>query len=298
MNGKILRTARPGLRVTLALALVVTLGLGLLLTFSYGVLAEDTDATPEATAVPAEPPLGDCYGGVLLHAPLHCYALEQAEAAGVIDVDSIYLVGKRLYIFVGGEVGEEIPDYFVTTGNPTVGSDVYLGIVEEMNEYARLWPAWVDIDKSIWPYVCDPTDSDAQCLVKKLPVGVKALLDDVEGYDSLYLRAGTEEGRTILRGWAAWTRLWPATQQAGGQDDAGSGRGERAPIPTSFDISDVDTTNFPELDCSLAQDYYQNPCEAWEWGVEYGLGEIVGLSSTTPVIGRGNTLHRVAQGPR
>ena len=105
MTGHILRTARPRIRVTLALVLAVTLGLVLLFTFSSGVLAQDADATPEATAVPAEPPLGDCYGGGLSHAPLHCYALEQTEAAEVIDVDSIYLAGSRLYVFVGGEVG-------------------------------------------------------------------------------------------------------------------------------------------------------------------------------------------------
>ena len=146
----------------------------------------------EATAVPAEPPLGDCYGGVLSYAPLHCYALEQAEAAGVIDVDSIYLAGNRLYVFVGGEVGEGIPDYFVTTGNPTVGSDVYLGIAEEIKEFARLWPARVRYEWLLpWPDVCELADSSADCLVKKANVsrgrGVERMFDDVEGYDSLYL---------------------------------------------------------------------------------------------------------------
>ena len=64
MSGRILRAASPVIRVTAAIALAVTLGLVLLFSFSYGVLAEDSDATPEATAVPPGPPwetaTGEC----------------------------------------------------------------------------------------------------------------------------------------------------------------------------------------------------------------------------------------------
>ena len=174
MSERIGQTVLGRGQVWLVLVLAVTLSLTLMFFISPGALAEDP--TPEATAVPTEPPLGDCYGGVLSHAPLHCYALEQAEAAGVIDVDSIYLAGARLYVFVGGVVGEGVSDIAVEVGNPTVGVGVYTGIVEEMEEFARLWPGRVDIDKTLWPDVCEPRDTDADCLLKKLPVGVEAIL--------------------------------------------------------------------------------------------------------------------------
>ena len=261
-----MQTAGGKVRGWLVLAIAIPLGLALMFLILPGALAEDP--TPEPTTVPTEPPLGDCYGGVLSHAPLHCYALEQAEAAGVIDVDSIYLAGARLYVFVGGVVGEEVSAIALEVGNPTVGRAVYEGIEEEMKEYATLWPAWVDIDKSIWPFLCDAAeDSDAECLLKKLPVGVDAILDDIESYDSLYLRAGTGEDRIKVRGGAGWTLLWSAIQQDEAQRD------ERA---DSFEVSDVDTTNFPEINCSRVS-AKESSCNYWARNVERGIHGVVGV---------------------
>ena len=299
MSGQILRATRPGSRVTAALALGVTLGLVLLFTFSYGAQAQDSSPTPEATAVPAEPPLGDCYGGVLSEAPLHCYALEQAEAAGVIDVDSIYLAGARLYIFVGGEMEEWTRAITVEWGGPTAEMTVYEGIAEKIKEFARLWPGRVQSKwLPYWPNVCDPGDSDSECLIKKTGSIGSGVLDHVQNYDSLYLMAGTGEDRTAIRGWAGWTRLWPATQEADGQDDAESGRGERAPIPTSFDISDVDTTNFPELDCDLVGN--SRECYFWSRNVQRGIHGVVGVRATSPVLQEGTLyieLHKDSDNP-
>ena len=223
------------------MVLAIAFSLALLLLIIPGALAQEP--TPEATAVPARPPLGDCYGGVLSHTPLHCYALEQAEAAGVIDVDSIYLAGARLYVFVGGDAGG-VSAIAVEWGNPTAGLAVYEGIGEEMKEYARIWPDLVDIRKTLWPDVCESGDSNAECLVTKIETNFSAvefILDDIDDYDSLYLRAGTGEDRNKVRGWRAWAQLWPDVLQ----ED--SGRDEPA---SSFDVSDVDTTNFPsEVNC-------------------------------------------------
>ena len=261
----------------MALAVAVALGLALMFLILPGALAEDP--TPEPTTVPNEPLLGDCYGGVLFHAPLHCYALEQAEAAGVIDVDSIYLAGSRLYVFVGGEVGERVSALTVEVGNPTVGYRVYEGIGEEMKEYARLWPGRVDIQKNLWPRVCDPGDSDADCLLKKLQVDVEVLLDDIENYDSLYLRAGTQNDRSKVRGGAGWTRLWPGVQQ---------GEGQRDVSPSSFDVSDVDTTNFTDIadiDCRRHGGNFS--CGAWRGNAARGINGVVGVRSTSEIIGEG-----------
>ena len=48
-------------------------------------------------AVPGDPPLGDCFGGALSQDPPHCYALEQAQRQGVIDVEKVYDADGVLY---------------------------------------------------------------------------------------------------------------------------------------------------------------------------------------------------------
>ena len=116
-------------------------------------------------------------------------------------------------------------------------------------------------------------------------------LDDIECYDSLYLRAGTGEGRTTLRGWAAWTRLWPAAIQ----DDVGSEEGQKDAPPTSFDVSDVDTTNFPEMDCY--QMSYPEPCAFWSRNVERGIDGVVGVHSTSVVAGEGELYIQLKERP-
>ena len=293
MTGHILRTARPRIRVTLALVLAVTLGLVLLFTFSSGVLAQDTDATPEATAVPAEPPLGDCYGGVLSHDPLRCYALEQAEAAEIMDVDVIYLAGARLYIYVGGETRTDRPLGF-NYGYPTANAAIHRGVGEKMKEYAQLWPGRVDLNRGrLWD--CRSGQSDADCLVMyvdEVPWGVESVFDPVWSYDSLFLMAGNSDTRSSITGWAGWTQLWPAAK-AGGQGEPDSTRGETDESATTFDVSNVDTTNFPELDCSLVSN--PDPCESWSWNVERGIDGMVGYLSTSWLYGEGTLyiqLHR------
>ena len=189
-------------------------------------------------------------------------------------MESIYLAGRRLYIFVGGEINEFASAPAVEWGYPTVRLIVNTGIGEKMKEYARLWPGRVRSEwLPPWPYVCDPTDSDADCLVKKLPMNVNAILDHVEGYDSLYLRAGTGEGRTAIRGWAGWTRLWPETAEE--QDKSDRSTGQRDTPSVSFDVSDVDTTNFPEFDCSFVN--LGESCGYWERSAATGVNGIVGV---------------------
>ena len=274
MSGRILRAASPVIRVTAAIALGRNPRSGLAVQLFLRGPGRGLRRHPRGHGRPSRAPLGDCYGGVLSHAPLHCYALEQAEAAGVIDVESIYLAGRRLYIFVGGEINEFASAPAVEWGYPTVRLIVNTGIGEKMKEYARLWPGRVRSEwLPPWPYVCDPTDSDADCLVKKLPMNVNAILDHVEGYDSLYLRAGTGEGRTAIRGWAGWTRLWPETAEE--QDKSDRSTGQRDTPSVSFDVSDVDTTNFPEFDCSFVN--LGESCGYWERSAATGVNGIVGV---------------------
>ena len=57
-----------------------------------------TLAVTTTEVVAAEPPLGDCFGGVLSEDPLHCYVLEQAQARGLMDILGVYDDGDTLYV--------------------------------------------------------------------------------------------------------------------------------------------------------------------------------------------------------
>ena len=76
-------------------------------------------------------------------------------------------------------------------------------------------------------------------------------------YDVITLNTGGAEGRKQAAGWASWRQLWPA-DSPGATGTSGT-----------FDVSDVDTTNFPEIECappnrtqSCAQ-YTDHP----DWGI-------------------------------
>ena len=56
-------------------------------------------------------------------------------------------------------------------------------------------------------------------------------------YENILLFTGGPEARRMEPGWASWRQVWPAVSV--GTRDRGDG----------FDVSDVDVTNFPVLDC-------------------------------------------------
>ena len=65
-------------------------------------------------------------------------------------------------------------------------------------------------------------------------------------YENIHLLPGRGEARRSQRGWATFQKLWPMTSEGPAQ-----ARGTRGQTIGSvrFDVSDVDMTNFPELDC-------------------------------------------------
>ena len=83
-------------------------------------------------AVPLNPPLGDCFGGVLSKDPLHCYALEQADRQGIIDVEAIYDAEGMLY--------------FSLRQNDPVGSHVYEFLKTKSYEFYDRWPDDVPVN--------------------------------------------------------------------------------------------------------------------------------------------------------
>ena len=58
-----------------------------------------TDASADSDVAP---PPGDCWGGVLSGDPLHCYVFEEAQKAGLMEIDAMYLSPglAPLYIYL------------------------------------------------------------------------------------------------------------------------------------------------------------------------------------------------------
>ena len=59
-------------------------------------------------------------------------------------------------------------------------------------------------------------------------------------YNMIWVFPGGAEARRNHPGWASWRQLWPAEESAASTGVGASG---------SFDISEVDLTNFPKVDC-------------------------------------------------
>ena len=65
---------------------------------------------PGEYAVP--PPPGDCWGGALSDDPLHCYALEEAQRDGIIEVEGVYDAWGELHIFFNYRTGLPVSALF------------------------------------------------------------------------------------------------------------------------------------------------------------------------------------------
>ena len=191
-----------------------------------------------AQAQEPEPPPGDCWSGALSGDPLHCYILEEAQRAGKIDVAAVYLApgGGPLYIFLSqtepiddDEVGSflqakayEYLESVTSTGrHPTHKcdgrtGDARSGCFDEILERPH-WRAF------------------GRPLVGGLP--------DSRAYSNVLLEVGGVEARRSKLGWASWSEVWPAS--AGIRSEEGA-----SGASSGFDVSDVDVTNIPELDCN------------------------------------------------
>ena len=199
--------------------------------------SEPATATTTEVAASGDPPLGDCFGGALSEDPLHCYVLERARAAGLIDVAGIY---KTLG---GVETGR--PLLYVSIRETKLPAELFRYTREQAYAFYDSWPELVPFEKygslCIEIYKNDPEEFP-RCYLSSTGGRAKTLLPRPSAYERVLLVSGGEEGRRKVRGWASWRQLWPdATAQGGsGVRDASGG--------PAFDVSDVDVTNFPEID--------------------------------------------------
>ncbi len=179
------------------------------------ITSEPTNPTSGQTPGSASTPMsaietGDCWGGALSAEAMHCYVIEQAETEGVLEVEELYDDGGgALYIFFN--YLQEFDSW----------SSMELGqyFVVKGSELVKRRP-----DQAL--YVPDYTFWSSRMVPQSIP------------YNVIILRTGGAEARLQMGGWASWTQVWPKVPDRTVQY-----------VPDSFDVSEVDVTGFPELDC-------------------------------------------------
>ena len=195
-----------------------------------------------------QPPPGDCWNGALSRDSLHCYILEEAQRAGQIEVDAVYLTpgGGALYIFLrqDGPISDQVSSYFrqkayeFMESPPGYGRyktsrcDRFAG--DERNNCLDQLMGW-----PMWSYY----ESYLETGLPRSRV-----------YQNILLFTGGPEARRSEPGWASWRQVWPVVEE------------DSTNAAVEFDVSDVDVTNFPELDCDIEA---TAACLAWK---EHGSG--------------------------
>ena len=182
---------------------------------------------------PDSTPPGNCWGGALSEDPLHCWLLGQAQSDGIIEVDGVYGVGQSLHIYLkqAEPLGEDVYRYLWEKAEtrefecPTIPNTRGCGL--GVFRYKEWWPSTLYI----------------------LPMS--------QVYEDIRLLPGGADARRSEIGWPSYRQLWPRVARAtGGDDDAES---------YSFDLSDVDTTNFEFPPASCWPDH-SDSCHKWrEW---------------------------------
>ena len=199
----------------------------------------------------ADAPPGRCWGGILSESPLHCHVLEEAERDGIIEVDAMYRAGTELFVYLDQTepVGDDVYQYMQRKAQARVravgGDDC---VLEERGCSGGIF--WFNPIKGyILPYLDIETD-----------------------YVDIELKHGRAEARRSEPGWAAFQQVWPSVA-------AGAGGASGATGSSGFDVSGVDTTNFPTLECSRADESHRDGTSC-RYALEYfpGIG-IAGMRS-------------------
>ena len=174
--------------------------------------AADPKETPTSSGTSTPQTIDDCFGGALSEDPIHCSVLQLAHNEGIMEVDAVYRAGTSLYLYLAQSerVSDEVYDYIRSKAR---------------EEVARRGGRACKYGY----YGCD--------------IGVlgAGLLPVSKVYSEIELRGGAD-GRRSHGGWAAYRQLWPVVSSDGTR---GGSSGTTA--ASSFDVSDVDTKNFPEF---------------------------------------------------
>ena len=246
---------------------------GAALAVVFAVQAWAPSAEAQARSGGAPPP-GDCWGGVLSGDPLHCYVFEEAQKAGLMKVDSMYLAPglAPLYVYLeqselaSAELMKFLHDKtFEYMAQPGKEPDSY-GAADCDGLTGRSW--YRCVDKALGYPTWTVFSSMASL---RFPPSLE--------YPAIALRVGGGEARRSVGGWASWKQLWPVPVGGGASGSTG------------FDVSDVDLTNVPGADCHTGT--MALSCLAWVAlaGAEPGFagmhahdyGDTIYVQTTTPI---------------
>lgn len=212
-----------------------------------------------------EPPVdAGCFNGALSDDPLHCYVLEAAQREGIIKIESIFQGGKVLYVY--------LHDAEPVSNEVLISNEVTEYFKAKSIEFVEQWPDQVFYSKY---ETCSRRldTSPLDCLLNHHTGWHEtAVMPHAENHENILLRPWTSESLRSTRGWAAYRQVWP--------DRATGGQGVPA-IPSLFDVSEVDMTNIPELDCyaPIIDDSQVNGCDKYKQ--HPNVGNIVGWYTTT-----------------
>lgn len=206
------------------------------------LLVAHSQSPPAIAQGQVDPPPGDCWGGALSGEALQCYVLEEAQRAGLIEVDGLFVTPTNvLHIYLSHPVSGPLGDTIVTFFH------------DKTREFVNLWPHRVYYDypfyqgcahgdefgrphHTIRPYAASDAAIKAKyrdCFLDWVP---NALLPFPRTFARIRLYTGGVEARKTEGGWASNRQLWPP---AGATGTSGA-----------FSVSGVDTTNIPEIDCN------------------------------------------------
>ena len=174
--------------------------------------AVDPKETPTSSGTSTPQTIDDCFGGALSEDPIHCSVLQLAHNEGIMEVDAVYRAGTSLYLYLAQSerVSDEVYDYIRSKAR---------------EEVARRGGRACKYGY----HGCD--------------IGVlgSGLLPVSAVYSEIELRTGGADGRRSHGGWAAYRQLWPVV--SGGTRGVSTG----TTGTSTFDVSGVDTKNFPEF---------------------------------------------------
>ena len=205
--------------------------------------ASGAEPPATTTAELVSPPLGDCYGGALSEDSLHCYLLKQAETRGLIDIVAVYDGESQLHVSI-------------SEAELTV--EMFRFMRAQSYDFYDKWPELVPEEK-YGRYTGTPCTRFPLCYLTIVPLDghePKHILPPPSAYDYVLLVPGGESGRRRVAGWASWRQLWPRVSAQEGMA-GGTGGGP------AFDVSDVDVTNFPEIDGNVCLREIGRSCGWW-----------------------------------
>ena len=216
--------------------------------------------TPDPARGPTDPSR-ECWNGILSYQIPHCYLFEEAEKDSRIKIESIYhKPGGTLHFFLSRTepIDQTLADYFEAKAHQYMEDRTQE--YHDDTDGTKPIPThdWVDFNRTCATHT---GDEKKHCFNSILAGGSITPLWTVfhqqpggfpepYGYKTIHMHVGGAEARKTLPAWASWRQLWPTEEEE---------------TPTNiyeFDVSSIDTSNIPKLDCEEVYgrtSHYLNP---------------------------------------